>query len=469
VADFHRSAPRLPRRKRARTRGEHALARVTRATVRATRRATQHPKGWSGTRRPSPATANATGTRFLPACLHALFFVAAAAQSAIVPLLPRFDHAYGLSPSGAAFLLAAPGLATLAISMPAGALVDRLGARRVTVAATGLLSVASVAQASPSYPLLIAGRLTFGLAFGVVWTSGVVWMSSAYREAGSPRIGSVVTSGAVGMVAGPAIGGVLADQLGLAAPFLVVSALAAALAVGLGWQPEVAGRTGATPANNSLRALVRVAPNHPGVLAGAAVITISGAVGGITQLLVPLQLHQAGFSASATGLVFSSAAGVYIVASALVVRLGRRATTVRWAALAGLLLALALLPATLAPGAGAVIAALLVSTAPRAAVSTVSYPLATASAARGGLADGLVVGFLNGTWAAGLVLAPLFAGAVDQVAGASTAYLVAIVPGALGALWLLARSGSEQTPVVEPEAVRADPPTAEHELVAAPV
>jgi predicted MFS family arabinose efflux permease len=453
VTDFHHPKP----PPRLRLRGDHALGRM----------ANQRRRGAQHARRRAVARGHSCAqlTRFL----HALFFVAAAAQSAIVPLLPRLSHAYDLSPSGAAFLLAAPGLATLAISIPAGALVDRLGSRRVTIAATGLLGVASLAQSVPSYPLLIAGRLAFGLAFGVVWTSGVVWMSNAHREAGSPKIGSVVTSGAVGMVAGPAIGGVLGDLLGLPAPFLIVSVLAAALAFGLVWQSEAPARTGATPRQNSLRALIRSVPSRPGVLAGAAVITISGSVGGITQLLVPLQLHAAGFSAGATGLVFSSAAGVYIVASALVVRLGHRATTVRWAALAAFVLALALLPATLAPGAGAVIAALLVSTAPRAAVSTVSYPLATASAARGGLADGIVVGFLNGTWAAGLVLAPLPAGAVDQNAGPSAAYLVAIVPGALGALWLLARGGVEETPAEEFDAVRADPPTAEHEFVPSPV
>jgi predicted MFS family arabinose efflux permease len=467
-----------------RTRGEHTLAQARRATLsqarrashralaqarRASLRAAAHPG-----RGLSRATERASEPGLLAPFLHALFFVAAAAQSAIVPLLPRLSHTYGLSPSATALLLAAPGLATLAVSMPAGALADRLGARRVTVAATALMCAASLAQAAPSYPLLIAGRLAFGVAFGIVWTSGVVWMSGAYGEAGSPRIGAVVTSGAVGMVAGPAVGGVLADLLGLSAPFVVVSVLAAALAIGLRLQSEPASRTTANaPRHNSLRALVRIAPNHPGVLAGAAVITISGMVGGVTQLLVPLQLHQAGFSASATGLVFSSAAGVYIVVSALVVRLGRRATTVRWAALAALGLALSLFPATVAPGAIAVIAALLLSTAPRAAVSTVSYPLATASAARGNLADGLVIGFLNCTWGAGLVLAPLLAGAVDQVAGASTAYFVAIVPGTLGALSLLARSPREETGTgafegrgaAEPS--RSDPPTAEHELVPA--
>ena len=154
---------------------------------------------------------------------------------------------------------------------------------------------------------------------------------------------------------------------------------------------------------------------------------------------VPLELHRAGFSASATGLAFSSAAGAYILVSALVVRLGHRATTVRAATFAGLGLALSLLPGTFETGAGGVIGMLLLTTVPRAVVSTVSYPLATESAATTGLGAGLVIGLLNGTWATGLVLAPLLAGALDQAAGPSAAYLVAIVPGALGALWLMRR------------------------------
>jgi predicted MFS family arabinose efflux permease len=448
-----------------RSRGEHALVRVTRAG----RRATQHPEAWSPSRRLAQATARASQPRLLAPFLHLLFFVAAATQSAIVPLLPRLSHAYGLSPSATALLLAAPGLTTLAISMPAGAVVDRLGARRVTIAATVLMCVAALAQATPSYPLLIAGRLAFGLAFGIVWTSGVVWMSSSHGESGSPRLGAVVTSGAAGMVAGPAVGGVLADQLGLSVPFLVVSVLAAALAIALRSQPTTTNRAGAIARNSSLRSLARMAPRHPGVLAGAAVLSISGAIGGVTQLLVPLQLHEAGFSASATGIAFSAAAGVYIVASVLVVRLGHRATTVRWAAVAGLALSLSLLPAVFGSGAAAVLAALLISTAPRAAVSTVSYPLATASAARAALPDGLVIGLLNATWAAGLVLAPLLAGAFERMLGASHAYLVAIVPGAITALWLLARPTAADLPAPEATAQTSppEPPTAEHELVAA--
>lgn len=46
---------------------------------------------------------------------------------------------------------------------------------------------------------------------------------------------------------------------------------------------------------------------------------------------------------------------------------------------------------------------------------------------------------LNGTWAIGVVLAPLIAGMIDQLAGPQPAYLTAIVPGLVVAMWLLGR------------------------------
>lgn len=395
------------------------------------------------------------GNRLIP-LLHALFFIAAATQSAIVPLLPRIGHIYGLTPSATGLLLAAPGLATLAVSMPAGMVADRLGARRVTIVATILMCAGALAQAAPSYPSLLVGRLAFGLAFGILWTTGVTWMSHSHGESGSPSLGAVATSAAVGMVAGPAIGGGIADALGLAAPFLLVAALSAILAILLCREPAPQRAADDGAKHIPLRTFINVAPRQPGVLSAALALAVGGAIGGVAQLLVPLQLHQAGFSAGETGIAFSAAAGVYIVVSATVVRLGRRATTVRWSALGALLLALSLLPAVFGPGPVGLIGVLLLSTAPRAVVSTISYPLATESAARAELGDGVAIGLLNGTWAFGLVLAPMIAGMVDQLAGPQPAYLTAIVPGVLIAIWMLGRE--RPTP---------GPTTAEHELAAA--
>jgi predicted MFS family arabinose efflux permease len=370
--------------------------------------------------------------------LHVLFFVAAAGQSAIVPLLPRIGHAFALAPSSTGLLLAAPGIATLAISMPAGILADRLGARGLTIAATVVMFAAALLQAVPAYPALLAGRLAFGLAVGIVWTTGVAWMARSEQASGTPGLGAVATSAAVGMVAGPALGGALADQFGFASTFLVVAALAGILAVLLRRQAAPVAVSGAAGPDNSLR-FVRIALRRPGVIGPALALAVAGAVGGVAQLLIPLQLHRIGFSAGATGLVFSGAAGVYIAVSATVVRLGRRAITVRWVALAALGLAGSLLPAVFDRGALALVAVLLLSTAPRAMVSTVCYPLATESAADAELGHGIAIGLLNGTWAIGLTLAPLLAGTVDQLAGPQPAYLTAIVPGLVIALWLLAR------------------------------
>jgi MFS family permease len=224
---------------------------------------------------------------------------------------------------------------------------------------------------------------------------------------------------------------------------------------------------------HSLRDFIHVALRQPGVLAAATALAIAGAVGGVTQLLVPLELHRAGFSASGTGLAFSASAGLYIVVSAIVVRLGDRAMTVRCVAYSGLVLALSLLPAALGVGAVGLVGVLLLSTGPRSVITAVSYPLAAETAATAGLGEGVVIGLLNGTWAIGLVLAPVIAGALDQAAGPATAYLSAIVPGTLGALWLLVRrvpaTRAAGTESAGPPTQEHEPPTAEHELAPSPV
>jgi predicted MFS family arabinose efflux permease len=371
--------------------------------------------------------------------LHAVFFVAAATQTAIVPLLPHLGRVYHLAPAATAFLLAAPGLATLAISAPAGILADRFGARRVTVAATALLCLSSLTQALPSYTGLLVGRLGFGIAYGVLWTTGVTWLAHVESQRGTSRLGAVATSAAAGMAAGPGIGGITAQWLSAAAPFIFVGGLAGVVALQL-WRhpdPPAVRRV----ARESLRQMTRVAPRRPQVFGGACALTIVGAIGGVTQLLVPMQLQHAGISVSATGLAFSAAAVVYIVASAFVVRLGQRATTVRFAAIASTVLALSLLPASLDPTTLVVVSVLLVSTVPRAMVSTLAYPLATAAADDDELGHGTVIGLLNGTWAAGLVTAPLLAGAIAGTNGPGPAYLAVVIPAAVGGLWLLFRRG----------------------------
>ena len=369
--------------------------------------------------------------------LHGLFLIAALAVTVIVPLLPELRRAYDLSTATVALLVAAPGLATLAASLPAGLLADRFGARRVTLWATLMLSISSLAQAAPSYAAVITGRFVFGVAFGMVWTTGVAWMAQSHAPGGSGRLGAVSTSAAVGIIVGPAFGGVVGQHFGVAAPFLVLGAVTAALAAALFMLDEPGPATGSRRQPAALRKALRLVRGEPNGLCGTLGLIIVGVVAGATQLLVPLQLHEAGFSASATGFVFAIAAGAYIVVSATIVRLGGRAITPRISAVACLLLAVSLLPAVLHGGAVAVIGALVLSAAGRGAVNTISYPLGARSEATHEVGEGVVMGILNSGWAVGFVLAPLIAGWLDELAGPGPAWLIAVIPGALGALLML--------------------------------
>jgi MFS family permease len=377
--------------------------------------------------------------------LYALFFVSGIAQAAIVPLLPRLAGMYDLAPSATALLLALPGLATLAVSIPAGLAADRFGARRATLAAGALMCVSCVLQAVPSLAPLVAGRIAFGVAFGVVWTTGMAWLSEIDTGTKGARLGPSVTCSSVGVMAGPAVGGILAQHAGLGVPFLLIAAVAALVftPLALGSGNATAKRSdepGPLAPRTSVRSLIALI-RRPGVAAAAGGLIVSGAVSGVSQLLITLGLHHYGLSTGKIGLAFTSAAVCYIAVSAWTVRLGERARTLRFNAIATLALALALVPALMGGGPPALVLALLLTAVPRAVIGTVAYSLAADDGADDETcSEGFVFGMVNGAWAAAMVLMPLLAGALDQHGGARAGFLAVIVPSCAIACWLIVRS-----------------------------
>jgi MFS family permease len=389
------------------------------------------------TRRPTGGLLRPAGLRRL---VYGLFVVCGVAQSAIVPLLPHLSARYGLSASETALLLAVPGLATLAVSVPAGVAADRYGARRVTLAAGLMLCVSSLAQAGQSLALLMAGRVAFGIAFGVVWTTGVAWLAEIDDGAGggrSARLGPSVTCSSVGVMFGPAVGGLLGQGAGPGLPFLLIAAVTAAVVVPLVLGSTSAGHRGTAAAaprrRPESRRTVLALVHRPGFGAAAGGLVVAGAVSGSSQLLITSGLHADGISTGRIGLAFSAAAVGYIAVSTAIVRLGERAETRRFNALATLLLALAMVPALTSGGAAALVVALVLCSVPRAAVSTIAYALPSL-----GDGDGYVIGILNGAWAGAMVLTPLLAGALEQQGGAQIGYLAVILPCAAIAAGLIA-------------------------------
>jgi MFS family permease len=369
------------------------------------------------------AARTGAGGRLFRLLINGLILASAAAQFAVVPVMPGYAHRFGLSGFQQGMVLAATGLAALAVSVPAGTLSDRFGARRITLAAGLLMAAATFAQAfAGGFGVLFASRLIFGAGYGVLWTAGLCWLAGA-AAGGPPALGGSVASAGVGGVAGPAVAGALAQHAGLAVLWLGTAAGFAVLTAGLAVlrvapgpaAPRAAGGTG-----------LRAAAANPGIIGAAAAVVAAGLSTGVCALLVPAQLHAAGVSPGQIGLDFAAAGILFAVGSALTAAAGRRAVTLPVTCGGMLVLAAALALAVIAPAPLPILVMLCVTTAARSVLWTVSYPLAATAAGsggpRGGTALGAAVGLLNGIWAATAVIGPLAAGLAAEHLGARAAY-----------------------------------------------
>ncbi len=348
-------------------------------------------------------------TRAFRLLMYGLILASAAAQFALVPVMPVYAHRLGLSGFQQGLLLGATGLATLAVSVPAGTLSDRFGARRITLAAGLLMAIATFAQAlAASFPALLAARLAFGAGYGVLWTAGLCWLAAA----DGPRAlsGSVASAG-VGGVAGPAVSGALTEHLGLAVPLLAAAAGFAVITGGLAALRVPAAGTAGSGAAAPGR--LRAAGRDGAIIAAAAAVVIAGLSTGACALLVPAQLHRGGASSGQIGLVFA-VAGILFAAGSALVTVARRAVTLPVICAGMLVLTAALSLGVLSTASLALVVMLCVTTAARSVLWTVSYPMAAAAAGRRGIGLGAAMGLLNGIWAATAVIGPLAAGLAVQ-------------------------------------------------------
>jgi MFS family permease len=361
----------------------------------------------------------ATGTGPFRLLMYGLILASAAAQFALVPVMPVYAHRLGLSGFQQGLVLGATGLASLAVSVPAGTLSDRFGARRITLAAGVLMAAATFGQAlAGSFPALLAARLAFGAGYGVVWTAGLCWLAAG--AAGPRALGGSVASAGVGGVAGPAVSGALTQHLGLAVPLLATGAGFALITAGLAALRVAPGP--ATPRRQARPASLRAAVRDRGVIGAAAAVVTAGLSTGACALLVPAQLHLAGAASGQIGLAFAAAGILFAAGSALTTAAGRRAVTLPVTCAGMLALTAALALGVLSTAPVILIVMLCAATAARSVLWTVSYPLAAEAAGRRGIGLGATVGLLNGIWAATAVLGPLGAGLAAQHLGGRAAF-----------------------------------------------
>jgi MFS family permease len=370
--------------------------------------------------------------------VYALIMVGEFSWAAVVPLVPTFAEQLHLSQSAAGLLAGSTGLAVLAISIPAGMLADRYGARRLTLASATLMSGALVAHALPGFWPLLAARFVFGLGFGTVWTAGIAWISElAPPERRAQALSRPMTIAGVAIMCGPVVSGLVAEDVGLRTPFIASGVVG--IAVGLLLlrvpEPELLHR----PAQPALRETLRRASTEKAVVGSLGLVLIASCVSSAIYLLVPLQLHDDGLSARGIGVVFSIGAIVFVLTSYLVGRLGERAMRLVVGGVALAMLAVVLLLPVVSATTPSLVSLLVLRSPLFAVLFGISFPLAAWGAEQAGIGKGVVLGMLNGVWAIANVVGPIAGGALAQLAGRSAVYLLLTGLSVLAALWLVPR------------------------------
>lgn len=222
--------------------------------------------------------------------------------TALVPLLPGYADRFGFGASISGIVVAAFAVGNVLAALPAAALCGRLGTKHVTLA--GLLLAAAgcvwlgLAETTTG---LIGARLVQGAASATAWGAGVAWLvAETPTERRGRTLGITGAAAVAGMLAGPALGALAAEQ-GAVEVFVAYSAVVVLFALVAATQPAP------VVTRQSWRALLAAA-RRPEIVFGFLVIFLAGAFLAAQSTIGPLALDALGWSAAGIGAVYMAGA-----------------------------------------------------------------------------------------------------------------------------------------------------------------
>lgn len=239
--------------------------------------------------------------------------VNAVGHGAVLPVVALQARDLGGSIGLAAFVVALVGLGQLVNSLPAGALVARIGERR-SLAITGVIEAVAMVAAA-----LATSVFTFAIA---IFVTGCTWTVFLLARQGfiidavpvSYRARALSTLGGshrIGLVVGPLLGAGVIALAGLPWVFALGALMSLAAALMSFTMPDLGSASRADQRASGHLSVWSVLRSHRRVLVtlGSAIAVIS-ASRAVRLTLLPLWCEHIGMSASETSLVFGIAAFV---------------------------------------------------------------------------------------------------------------------------------------------------------------
>jgi MFS family permease len=265
----------------------------------------------------------------------------------VTPLYPLYQRAFGFSDITLTLVYATYAVGNLLALLVFGQVSDQVGRKRVVLPALGLAAASALLFLfARGTAWLYLGRLTIGLAVGILSGTATAWLAEQY---GADRRATATVTAATANLCGIALGPLLAGLLAQYAPAPLTTPLLAyllALAVVVVAVARTAENRAARPGRLRVRPRIGVPRAIRGPFAAPAVTGFAiFALGGLYFALIPgvvrRDLHQAGV---AVGGLVVFAFGV-VAAAAVVLGRGLRPLTAMTAGLVCLLPAVALVVA----------------------------------------------------------------------------------------------------------------------------
>lgn len=244
--------------------------------------------------------------------LRLLYIVSAgywAASQMIRPVVAMFLVALGSSPAVVGIVVGIQSFVPLFLAIPAGSLADRFGYRRflalgsLTMAGAGVLYMC--AALSHAYVVLVVAQVIEGLFELFVWTSAQAYVTQLGRDHDvDHNVAHFSFFSALGQMAGPALGGFVAEKLGYTWAFGVFAAMCVGLFVSACALPEHRPTPVAGGRVSMLSASRRIYVN-PEVQIGLIGTFANLFITGMWTSFYPVYLISVGFTPSVSGFLIA--------------------------------------------------------------------------------------------------------------------------------------------------------------------
>lgn len=256
------------------------------------------------------------------------------------PVLPLYARSFGVGAAAVGFLVTVFGVARMASNVPAGQWAERFGRKGLLVFGPLVTAAGSVGFATAgSYGELLGWRLLQGVGSAVLTTAAMVVLADISTPRDRGRVMAFYQGSLfLGVGAGPAAGGWLAEAYGLRAPFWVFAGLTLTAALWAWWRvpetrpaaPAAGAEDGEAPPAVPLRGILR---DRDFLLISLLTLALFVTRAGGQMTLLPLYaVDRLGLSEGRIGLAFTAIAAINFAAlygaGALADRFGRKAVIV---------------------------------------------------------------------------------------------------------------------------------------------